>query len=122
MSDKPRKFKGGVHPNDSKALSASKPIQDAPLLDTYKVIMHQNIGAPPELVVFQCGADSLAGDPITHLKFSEAAHAHGAARLAARAIDWGDIPILAVGGGGYNRRNLARAWTRVVEALAELPR
>ncbi len=51
MSDKPRKFKGGVHPNDSKALSASKPIQDAPLLDTYKVIMHQNIGAPPELVV-----------------------------------------------------------------------
>jgi len=51
MSDKPRKFKGGVHPNDSKALSASKPIQDAPLLDTYNVIMHQNIGAPPELVV-----------------------------------------------------------------------
>ncbi len=51
MSDKPRKFKGGVHPQDSKALSASKPIQDAPLLDSYKVIMHQNIGAPPELVV-----------------------------------------------------------------------
>jgi len=51
MSDKPRKFKGGVHPKDSKALSESKPIQDAPLLDTYKVIMHQNIGAPPELLV-----------------------------------------------------------------------
>jgi len=51
MSDKPRKFKGGVHPNDSKALSATKPIQNAPLLETYKVIMHQNIGAPPELVI-----------------------------------------------------------------------
>lgn len=51
MSDKPRKFKGGVHPNDSKALSASKAIQDAPLLDSYKVIVHQNIGAPPEIVV-----------------------------------------------------------------------
>lgn len=51
MSEKLRKFKGGVHPQDSKALSESKPIQDAPLLDTYKVIMHQNIGAPPELVV-----------------------------------------------------------------------
>ena len=25
--------------------------------------------------------------------------------------------VLAMGGGGYNRRNLARAWTRVVEAL-----
>ncbi len=51
MTDKPRKFKGGVHPNDSKALSAAKPIQEAPLLDSYKVIMHQNIGAPPELLV-----------------------------------------------------------------------
>jgi electron transport complex protein RnfC len=51
MSDKPRKFKGGVHPNDSKALSAHKPIKEAPLLDAYKVIMHQNIGAPPELLV-----------------------------------------------------------------------
>ena len=51
MSDKPRKFKGGVHPKDSKTLSESKPIQNAPLLDAYKVIMHQNIGAPPELVV-----------------------------------------------------------------------
>ena len=51
MNNKPRKFKGGVHPNDSKTLSKDKPIQDAPLLDSYKVIMHQNIGAPPELVV-----------------------------------------------------------------------
>jgi electron transport complex protein RnfC len=51
MSDKPRKFKGGVHPNDSKALSASKAIQNAPLLDSYNVIVHQNIGAPPEIVV-----------------------------------------------------------------------
>ncbi|MDF7826012.1 electron transport complex subunit RsxC [Pontiellaceae bacterium B12227] len=51
MSDKPRKFKGGVHPNDSKALSAHKAIQEAPLFDSYKVIMHQNIGAPPELLV-----------------------------------------------------------------------
>ena len=51
MSDKPRKFKGGVHPNDSKALSKDKPLQSAPLLERYQVIMHQNIGAPPELVV-----------------------------------------------------------------------
>ncbi|MEN8255456.1 MAG: electron transport complex subunit RsxC [Verrucomicrobiota bacterium] len=49
MSDKPRKFKGGVHPNDSKALSKDKAIQDAPLLDSYKVVMNQN--APPEVAV-----------------------------------------------------------------------
>jgi acetoin utilization protein AcuC len=27
--------------------------------------------------------------------------------------------ILGFGGGGYNRRNIARAWTRVVEAFVE---
>ena len=46
-----RKFKGGVHPNDSKALSKDKAIQVAPLLESYQVIIHQNIGAPPELLV-----------------------------------------------------------------------
>jgi len=51
MSDKPRKFKGGVHPNDSKELSRFKAIQQAPLLEEYAVIMHQHIGAPPELRV-----------------------------------------------------------------------
>lgn len=51
MSDKPRKFKGGVHPNDSKALSASKAVVTAPLLDKYTVIINQHIGAPLEVVV-----------------------------------------------------------------------
>ena len=51
MSDKPRKFKGGVHPNDSKALSASKAVGTAPLLDKYTVIINQHIGAPLEVVV-----------------------------------------------------------------------
>ena len=47
MIDKPRKFRGGVHPDDSKALSAKTPVQTAPLLEKYTVIIHQNIGAPP---------------------------------------------------------------------------
>lgn len=69
---------------------------------------------PTEFILFQCGADSLAGDPITHLQFSEAAHAHAARRLAVIADQQGHGRVLAVGGGGYNRRNLARAWTEVV--------
>ena len=51
MSRKTRKFKGGIHPNDSKALTASKPVKTAPLLEKYTVIIHQNIGSAPELVV-----------------------------------------------------------------------
>ncbi len=73
----------------------------------------------PEFIVFQCGADSLKGDPITHLQFSEEAHAHAAARLADIADRHADGRVLGVGGGGYNRRNIARAWTRVVRAFVE---
>ncbi len=45
-------FKGGVHPeNDGKGLTNDAAIQNAPLLDNYKVIVQQNIGAPPKVVV-----------------------------------------------------------------------
>jgi len=73
----------------------------------------------PEFILLQCGADSLAGDPITHLQLSEEAHAHAARRLCAIADELGHGRVLATGGGGYNRRNLARAWTRVVQSFLE---
>ena len=62
--------------------------------------------------------NSLAGDPITHLRYSPEAHAHAARRLRALADRYADGRVVAMGGGGYNRSNLARAWTRVVEELA----
>jgi acetoin utilization protein AcuC len=74
--------------------------------------------ARPELILLQCGADSLAGDPITHLRYTAEAHAHAARRLAVLADRHAGGRLLAMGGGGYNRTNLARAWTRVVEELA----
>ena len=73
----------------------------------------------PEFILFQCGADSLEGDPITHLRYTEEAHAHAAARLASVADRLCEGRLLAVGGGGYNRRNLARAWSRVVRSFVE---
>jgi acetoin utilization protein AcuC len=73
----------------------------------------------PEFVILQCGADSLAGDPITHLQLTEAAHAHAATRLCAIADRHASGRILGFGGGGYNRRNIARAWTRVVQSFVE---
>ena len=71
----------------------------------------------PEFIVFQCGADSLAGDPITHLQLSPAAHGYAAARLCALADRFCEGRLLALGGGGYNRRNVALGWTAVVEAF-----
>jgi acetoin utilization protein AcuC len=73
----------------------------------------------PQFLIFQCGADSLEGDPITHLRLSEDAHAHAAMRLCRIADRFACGRILGLGGGGYNRRNLARAWTRVVRAFVE---
>lgn len=73
----------------------------------------------PEFILFQCGADSLGGDPITHLRYSSSAHALAARRLCALADSCCDGRLLAMGGGGYDRTNLALAWTAVVEVLVE---
>ena len=73
--------------------------------------------ARPEFIILQCGADSLAGDPITHLGFTENAHARAAADLCAIADRYCRGRIVGTGGGGYNLRNLARAWTRVVQSF-----
>ncbi len=73
----------------------------------------------PEFIILQAGADSIAGDPITHLQFTPAAHAHAAARLCALADECCQGRLLATGGGGYDRANLAAAWTGVVKAMLD---
>jgi len=73
----------------------------------------------PEFIIMQCGADSLEGDPITHLCWTEEAHAAAAASLCRIADKHSRGRIIGTGGGGYNRRNLARAWTRVVQSFAD---
>lgn len=72
----------------------------------------------PEFIIMNCGADSLEGDPITHLCWTEEAHAAAAASLCRLADKYSQGRIIGTGGGGYNRRNLARAWTRVVQSFA----
>jgi acetoin utilization protein AcuC len=73
--------------------------------------------AAPEFIILQCGADSLAGDPVTHMRFTQQAHAHAAASLCRLADELADGRLLALGGGGYNRANIAAAWNAVLEEL-----
>lgn len=73
----------------------------------------------PEFILLQCGADSISGDPITHLEYSSQAHRFAAGRLRRVAEECCDGRLLAMGGGGYNRANLADGWTAVVEALLD---
>jgi acetoin utilization protein AcuC len=73
----------------------------------------------PEFYLLQCGADSLAGDPITDLAYSAAAHRYAAESLRALAEDHAQGRLLALGGGGYNPANIAAGWNAVVEALLD---
>lgn len=75
--------------------------------------------AKPELIILQCGADSVAGDPITHLQYSASAHRLAADSLHKLAHRHCNGRVIALGGGGYNRVNIANAWTEVVKAFAE---
>lgn len=73
----------------------------------------------PEFIILQAGADSIKGDPITHMAFTPEAHRHAAKRLAYIADQQCNGRLIALGGGGYNRNNLALAWNAVVEAMLE---
>lgn len=71
----------------------------------------------PEFILFQCGADSIRGDPITHMEYSTASHAHAASRLCQYADKYAQGRIMAMGGGGYNLENIANTWCAVVESF-----
>ena len=72
----------------------------------------------PEFILLQAGADSVEGDPITHMRYSAATHERAARDLARLADELGHGRVLGTGGGGYNRINLAQAWSGVVQGLA----
>ncbi|MGB8694898.1 MAG: hypothetical protein WCD08_15435 [Steroidobacteraceae bacterium] len=90
---------------------------DAQFAAAWPVMLEHVARYQPEFLILQCGADSLAGDPLAHLRFSPATHARAAADLRALADRLGHGRLLALGGGGYDRGNLAQAWAGVVEAL-----
>ena len=73
--------------------------------------------AEPEFIIFQCGADSIKGDPITNMAYSAEAHRHAASRLCKLADRYAGGRLLVLGGGGYNLHNIAAGWNAVVEAL-----
>jgi len=59
----------------------------------------------PDVIVFELGADALAGDPLAHMRLTNNAYA-----LIIDYLMGLGKPILATGGGGYNVDNTVRAW------------
>jgi acetoin utilization protein AcuC len=62
----------------------------------------------PEAIVLQCGADSLAEDPLSRLALSNRAYLEAVAALLPLAPR-----VLVLGGGGYNPWSVGRLWTAI---------
>lgn len=60
----------------------------------------------PEALVVCCGADALAGDPLSGMELSNVALWQAVDELVALGL-----PTVVVGGGGYNPWTLTRYWT-----------
>ena len=59
----------------------------------------------PDVIVFELGADALAGDPLANLCLTNNVYADIIHHLMSF-----NKPIVATGGGGYNVENTVRAW------------
>ena len=76
----------------------------------------------PDMVVTQLGVDTFYNDPLTNLDLSLSGYERVLRRIKDLAPRW-----VALGGGGYNLSNVARAWTLAwavmngVELNEELP-
>lgn len=60
----------------------------------------------PDVIVFELGADTLAGDPLAHLRLTNKTYV----AIIDALLGFGK-PILATGGGGYHVENTVRAWS-----------
>jgi len=61
----------------------------------------------PDILVTQLGVDTLATDPLAGLNLTT----NGFSRIVREIKSWG-LKWVALGGGGYNVMNVARAWTK----------
>jgi len=61
----------------------------------------------PDILVTQLGVDTLATDPLAGLNLTT----NGFSRIVREIKSWG-LKWIALGGGGYNVMNVARAWTK----------
>ncbi len=92
---------------------------DAAFAQAWPAVLAHLRHAQPDFIILQCGADSLGGDPLAHLLLTAASHRLAATSLAQLADELGHGRVLALGGGGYNRANIAAGWNAVVEALLQ---
>jgi acetoin utilization protein AcuC len=94
---------------------------DAEFLRAWKRVETLLAEFRPEFIVFEAGADAMAGDRLGGLALTPAAYSETTTRLCALAERFSGGRLLVLGGGGYHLANLAEAWTATVEALVDAP-
>ena len=97
---------------------------DALFMKAFDEVAYPLIAAyNPDVIVTQLGADTFRTDPLTNLEITTHSYVYILKKLKALKIPW-----VAVGGGGYDLINTARAWTLVwsimngVELAPKLPK
>jgi len=79
---------------------------DQAYMKAFEALTLPLIGAfEPDIIVFELGADALAGDPLAHLYLTNNVYAD-----IINSLLGFNKPILMTGGGGYNVENTIRAW------------
>ncbi|KAK3580273.1 hypothetical protein CHS0354_023511 [Potamilus streckersoni] len=73
-----------------------------------RILTHVKDRYKPEVVVCQCGADGIAGDPMESFNLTPVA----LMKCIYLLLSW-NLPIMLLGGGGYNHANTARCWTYI---------
>lgn len=104
-------FVDEIGEGDGKGYSVNVPLPPGTYDDAYMKAFDQAVRPlackfAPDAIVMELGADGLAGDPLTQLRFTNNVYAEVISLM--KKID---KPILAVGGGGYNIENTVRAWS-----------
>jgi acetoin utilization protein AcuC len=82
----------------------------------FEAVVPPLLGAfKPDVLVMQLGIDSHRTDPLTHLSLT----VQGFAKVVRRLLQM--VPrVVALGGGGYDLPNVARAWTVAWAAMNEM--
>ena len=88
-------------------------VDDTMFVDVFTRLFNESTRVfEPDVVVCQCGADGLTGDPLGGFNLTSA----GIVKCV-ETVSRYNVPLMILGGGGYNVVNTARCWTEVVACL-----
>jgi acetoin utilization protein AcuC len=103
-------FEEEIGEGDGRGFSLNVPLppysDDELFLFAFDRIVPEAVGAfRPDVVVSQLGVDSFRSDPLTHLNYTTNGFCEAVKKIKSLSAKW-----VALGGGGYDVANVARAW------------